>query len=140
MMHQAYKGFGKMTTVTIKNTFIDPATQTESGFGFIHFETIEGARAAVNRGSCLDIGGVTYNAEFSKHLKERGEVKRALPQAQAQIQPPAQEQLSARPFIPWIIPPPRTPLPYESPPISPRAFHHPYPYPVITSQHFSSSM
>jgi hypothetical protein len=75
MIYQAYKNFGSMTTVTIKNVFLDQNSRTQSGFGFIHFETIEGARAAVNFGSCLHFGGVNYNAEFSKHLMKRGERK-----------------------------------------------------------------
>jgi RNA recognition motif-containing protein len=131
MIHQAYKAFGKMTTVTIKNTFIDPTARTESGFGFIHFETIESARAAVNEGSSLTINGVTYTAEFSKHLKERGEAKDTLPQTQI---PSREHPVSVRPspFIPWIITHLPPPLAYELIPNSPRTFPS-YPYPVTPS-------
>ena len=93
-----------MTTVTIKNIFLDQSTHTQSGFGFIHFETLEGARNAVNGGgSCLHIGGVNYNAEFSKHLMKRGEKKMTSPPTGA---PPSVPSLLI-PEVPWVPPSPR---------------------------------
>lgn len=96
-----------MTTVTIKNVFIDPNTGTQSGFGFIHFETLEGARAAVNQGANLQIGGVNYTAEFSKHLTKRGEKKDDEP-VPVQISTP-----------PAVVSPPPTWVPPSSALVSP---------------------
>lgn len=94
-----------MTTVTIKNIFLDQSTQTQSGFGFIHFETIEGARNAVNGGgSCIQIGGVNYNAEFSKHLMKRGEKK--MTNSHTGTQPSVVPSLPI-PEVPWGPPSPR---------------------------------
>lgn len=73
MIYRAYRLFGNMTTVTIKTRFADAEAGTSSGFGFMHFENAEGARCAVNFGHSLDINGVHYEAEFSKHMVRRGE-------------------------------------------------------------------
>jgi hypothetical protein len=73
MIHRAYRLFGNMTTVSIKTRYADAEVGTSSGFGFMHFETVEGARSAVNFGHSLNIDGVHYAAEFSKHMVRRGE-------------------------------------------------------------------
>jgi hypothetical protein len=101
MIYQAYKSFGKMTTVTIKNIFLDQNTRTQKGYGFIHFETIEGARTAVDEGACLLIGGVNYKAEFSKHLRKRGERKMTNSGIEAQ----SQDIPSRNAGIQWGYPP-----------------------------------
>lgn len=77
MIYQAFRFYGNMTTVTIKTRYPPSGDGTSSGFGFVHFESIDGARSAVNFGHFLEIGGVQYHAEFSKHMKRRGEAKRS---------------------------------------------------------------
>lgn len=118
--------FGNMTTVTIKNVFVDPHAQTQSGFGFIHFETIEGARAAVNHGSLLQMGGVTYIAEFSKHLLKRGEKKVEHYAPPPPPPPPPPEIIPARPLVQWMgsPPPPQQSYQYsyDPTPYSPRPY------------------
>lgn len=92
-LRNVFAVFGNMMDVAIKETIIDPRTNSQSGYGFIHFTPDSpGMHSAFQAVASLDntnVDGVVYNVEVSKNLLKQFQQQ----QMQQQHRPSFQHQM-----------------------------------------------